>query len=78
MMERRKTQRKNLKLNCFFCEKKKEPSYKEYEILAKFLTDRARIISASQSGVCSKHQRKLGTEIKKARFLSLLPFVEKI
>lgn len=63
---------------CPFCEGKREPDYKDYQFLANFLTDRARIIPASRSGVCAKHQRKLGREIKRARFLALLPYIEKI
>ncbi len=63
---------------CPFCKKGKDPDYKDYEYLAKFLSDRARILSSVRTGVCAKHQRKLGREIKRARYLGLLPFVEKI
>ncbi len=63
---------------CPFCKKGKEPDYKDYKNLAKFLSDRARIIPSARTGVCAKHQRRLGREIKRARYLGLLPFVEKI
>jgi len=63
---------------CPFCEKKVLPSYKDFEILAGFVTDRARIVPATRSGVCSKHQRMLSAEVKNARFLALLPFTEGI
>lgn len=63
---------------CVFCNQDKEPDYKDSQFLLNFLTDRARIIPAYRSGVCAKHQRKLGREIKRARFLALLPYVEKI
>ena len=59
---------------CLFCETKTLPSYKEYEILTKFLSDRGRILSRERSGICAKHQRKMAVEIQRARFLALLPF----
>lgn len=59
---------------CLFCETKTLPSYKEYEILSKFVSDRGRILSRDRSGICAKHQRKMAEEIQRARFLALLPF----
>ena len=50
-------------------------NYKEYKFLKKFLTDQGKIIPAHVTGVSSKYQRMLNREIKKARLLSLLPFV---
>ena len=64
--------------SCPFCEKEKNPDYKDYQYLSKFLSDRARIISLVRTGVCARHQRSLGREIKRARYLGLLPFVEKV
>ncbi len=49
-------------------------SYKDYEELSKFLTERARIIPAKRSGLSAKKQRILSREIKRARFLGLLPY----
>ena len=60
---------------CPFCREKKLPDYKDYENLKRFVTDRAKIIPASRSGVCAKHQRRLGTNVKRARHLGLLPFI---
>ena len=50
-------------------------NYKEYKFLRKFITEQGKIIPAHVTGVSSKYQRMLTTEIKKARILSLLPFV---
>jgi len=63
---------------CFFCETKSVLDYKQPEILRKFITERGKISSREYSGICSKHQRRLTKEIKKARFLALLPFVNQI
>lgn len=60
---------------CYFCKEKKNPDFVEYEILKRFLSERGKIHSRTRSGICSKHQRKLTTEVKRARILALLPFV---
>lgn len=61
-------------VGCFFCKEKKDPNYKEYKELEKFLTDRAKIIGKKRTGLCSKHQRALSVSIKRARHLGLLLF----
>ena len=60
--------------NCLFCKERRDPDYKDWNELAKYLTDRAKIIPKSRSGICAKHQRRLSVEIKRARHLGLLPF----
>ena len=67
--------KKGAKKTCYFCENGKEPSYKEYEEFAKFLSERGKIIGRRQTGVCAKHQRILSREIKRARQLALLPYL---
>lgn len=61
--------------NCTFCKGLKEPSYKDYEALSKFMNDRAKVIGKDRTGICAKHQKRLATAIKRARHLALLPFV---
>lgn len=63
---------------CFFCEGKINPDYKEVETLRRFVSERGKIIPRTRSGVCARHQRKLAREIKRARYLALLPFVAQI
>ena len=63
--------------NCYFEEEKKEPSFSDVATLQRFITERGKIIPRSRSGVCSKHQKDLTTEVKHARLLALLPFVVK-
>lgn len=64
--------------SCPFCKAKMDPDYKNYENLAKFLSDRAKIYNKDRSGVCAKHQRRLAVEVKRARHLALLPYVPQI
>jgi len=62
---------------CFFCQKKIQPSYKKIEVLKDFISDRGKILGRTRSGLCQKHQKKLARAVKRARYLSLLPFVVK-
>lgn len=62
------------KLACLFCKEKTEPDYKKPNILEKFITGRGKILARNKTGLCQKHQRRLKISIKRARFLSLLPF----
>lgn len=48
--------------------------YKNYMALAKFMTDRAKVLGRKRTGITPKQQRQLTTAIKRARHLGLLPF----
>jgi len=48
--------------------------YKDPGMLRYFITERGKIVPRRISGACAKHQRKLTTEIKRARNIALLPF----
>jgi len=61
---------------CYFCENSVACiDYKDFKMLARFLTERAKIVPRRTSGTCAKHQRQLSRAIKKARFLALLPYI---
>lgn len=63
---------------CRFCHNKDLViDYKKPDILLKFVTDRGKILPRRITGTCSKHQRAVAREIKKARMIALMPFVEK-
>jgi small subunit ribosomal protein S18 len=49
--------------------------YKDHEFLMKFLNDQGKILPRRITGTSLKYQRKMGTAIKRARHLALLPFV---
>lgn len=63
---------------CLYCETKTKPSYSDSVTLRKFLSDRSKIVPRARSGACSKHQRLISREIKYARQLALLPFVNRV
>ena len=48
--------------------------YKDAESLKRFITDRGKIIPRRISGANASQQREICTAIKRARYLSLLPF----
>tara|TARA_B110000116_G_scaffold259606_1_gene261879 strand:- start:1097 stop:1330 length:234 start_codon:yes stop_codon:yes gene_type:complete len=50
-------------------------NYKEYKFLRKFITEQGKIIPAHVTGVSAKYQRLITKEVKKARIIALLPFV---
>lgn len=61
---------------CRFCaDKNRVIDYKEVKTLESFIRERGKILPSRVSGNCAKHQRKITEAIKKARFLSLLPYV---
>jgi small subunit ribosomal protein S18 len=51
--------------------------YKDVELLSKFLTEQGKILPRRLTGLTTKQQTKLTKAIKKARLLSLLPFVNR-
>jgi small subunit ribosomal protein S18 len=64
------------KKTCRFCsDKNKVIDYKDVKQLEFFVKERGGIVSTRGSGNCAKHQRHVSEEIKKARFLALIPYV---
>ena len=63
---------------CYFTKNNiKHIDYKDTEVLRKFLNPHGRMLSRKKTGVSAINQRKLATAVKRARFMALLPFVEK-
>jgi small subunit ribosomal protein S18 len=67
------------KKTCVFCKKKLEAEidYKNMDLLFRYVSAKGKITSRRISGNCAKHQRKIAREIKRARFLSLIPYIQK-
>lgn len=63
---------------CSFCQSKTNPVYTDMNILRRFVTERAKLVPKSKSGLCSKHQRLVTKHVKYARHLSLLSFTPKV
>ena len=55
----------------------KDVDYKDVDIIKKYVSaDKGKILPRRVTGACSKHQRHISGEIKKARFMALIPFVK--
>ena len=60
---------------CRFCvDKVTFIDYKDVKRLENFITERGKILASRLSGNCAKHQRRIAEAIKKARFISLIPY----
>jgi ribosomal protein S18 len=60
---------------CRFCKDKIDYiDYKDLPILEKMISERGKISSRRSTGNCAKHQRVVAQAIKRARYLSLIPF----
>ena len=72
---RGKFRRKRRKV-CNFCADRRTfiVDYKHVRMLREYIDERGRIRKARQTGTCRKHQRKLGTAIKRARHMALIAY----
>ncbi|HEX7048708.1 MAG TPA: 30S ribosomal protein S18 [Longimicrobiales bacterium] len=51
-------------------------NYKDEKTLSRFVTDQGKILPRRMTGMCARHQRQIGTAIKRARYLALMPFIK--
>lgn len=51
--------------------------YKDIEVLKKFTNPHGRILGKNRTGLSSKNQRKVENAIKRARFMGLLPYINR-
>ena len=49
--------------------------YKDVKMLSRYISERGKIVPSRITAVSQKAQRHLAREIKRARFLALLPYV---
>lgn len=55
----------------------KSVDYKDVDVMKKYISqDKGRILPRRMTGTCAKHQRHVANEVKKARFMALIPFVK--
>ena len=67
------------KRKCLYCvEKDKNIDYKDLSTLKKFTSDVGKIIGRRKTGLCAKHQRKVTSAIKRARYMALLPYIARV
>lgn len=54
-----------------------EIDYKDLNLLKAYVSESGKIVPSRITGTKAKYQRQLATSIKRARFLSLLPYTDK-
>jgi small subunit ribosomal protein S18 len=77
---KRKQLGKSRKGRCRFCTKEGCPrpafvDFKDVTNLKKMITSQGKLFSRKRSGLCATFQREVGTAVKRARFMGLLPYV---
>ncbi len=50
--------------------------YKDVPIITKYINDKGKILPRRMTGACALHQRHIAREVKRARFMGLIPFVK--
>ena len=51
--------------------------YNDVDLLKQFINPHGRIISRKRTGLTAKQQRAIEEAIKRARFMGLLPYIQK-
>ena len=55
----------------------KSVDYKDVATIKRYISnERGKILPRRITGACAKHQRHIANEIKKARFMALIPFTK--
>lgn len=61
--------------NCGLCASDTTVDYKDVVLLRRFISERGKILGRVRTGICAKHQKQVTKNIKRARYMALLPFV---
>lgn len=62
--------------SCPLCESGiRQINYKDEKTLSRFITERGKMLPRRMTGMCARHQRQIGTAIKRARYLALIPYI---
>ena len=63
--------------SCNFCKDKvREVDYKNVNQLRRYISEKGKIRNRRITGACRLHQREVSVEVKRAREMALLPYVQ--
>ncbi len=62
--------------NCPLCVNGSIVNYKDVMLLKRFLSERGKILGRGKTGICARHQRQVTKNVKRARVMALLSFVQ--
>lgn len=54
-----------------------EIDYKDIETLKQYITETGKIVPSRITGTAARYQRQLSSAVKRARYLSLLPYTDR-
>ena len=54
----------------------KSVDYKDVPIITKYINEKGKILPRRMTSACALHQRHIAREVKRARFMGLIPFVK--
>ncbi len=72
----RKTFHRRRKTCPFSGEGAPQIDYKDVKLLQRFTSERGKIVPSRITGTKARYQRQLQTAVKRARFLSLIPYCD--
>lgn len=77
-MNQSSNQPTKIQKTCFYCRHGiGEIDYKQTANLQRYTSSYGKIVPRRKSGACAWHQRKVAESIKRARFMALLPFINR-
>mgnify|MGYP004618540389 FL=1 len=53
----------------------KSVKYSDVPIITKYINEKGKILPRRMTGACALHQRYIAKQVKRARFMGLIPFV---
>ena len=54
----------------------KSVKYSDVPIITKYINEKGKILPRRMTGACALHQRHIAREVRRARFMGLIPFVK--
>lgn len=54
----------------------KTVDYKDVNVISKYINEKGKIMPRRMTGACAKHQRFIAEQVKRARFMALIPYVK--
>ena len=61
---------------CRFTAEGLEIDYKDLDLLKQYVTETGKVVPSRITGTSARYQRMLAREIKRARYLALLPYTD--
>ncbi len=68
--------RKKRKKVCYMC-MGKPVDYKNVDVISKYINENGKILPRRFTGTCAEHQRKVATQVERARFMGFVPYSAK-